>query len=127
MTVELWPAILPKQPQKGYSESIGSNIIRSPMETGPAKQRRRSASPAQLSVSWVLSTTQLAELDTFINTKIGGGVNRFKFPHPRLSTYATQSTWKDVRIVPQGQGELYQLTYLAPDYWQVSSKLEVLP
>jgi hypothetical protein len=127
MAVELWPATLPKQPQKGYSESIGSNIIRSPMDAGPAKQRRRSASPAQLEVSWILSTTQLAALDTFIETKIGGGVNRFKFPHPRLSTYATQSTWKDVRMVPQGQGELYKLQYLAPEYWQVSTKLEVLP
>lgn len=127
MTVELWPATLPKQPQKGYSESIGANIIRSPMDAGPAKQRRRSAKPAELDVSWILTTQQLADLDLFIETKIGNGVNRFKFPHPRISTYATPSTWKDVRIVPQNQGELYRLQYLAPGFWQVSSKLEVLP
>jgi hypothetical protein len=126
MAVEIWPSTLPQQPQKGYSESKGMNIIRSSMDAGPAKQRRRSANPGTLDVSWILTTAQLSDLDTFIETNLGG-VKRFKFPHPRLSTYATQSTWKEVRIVPSGAGELYKVQYLTPGYWQVSANLEILP
>lgn len=126
MAVEIWRSTLPQQPQKGYSESHGINIIRSNMDAGPAKQRRRSANPGTLDVSWILTSAQLEDFETFVEGTLGG-VKRFKFPHPRLSTYATQSTWKEVRIVPSGSGDLYKVQYLAPGYWQVSANLEILP
>lgn len=120
MAVPVWPTSLPQAPQKGFQETVGVNIIRSSMDAGPAKQRRRSRRPNELNLTFIMSTTQTQTLETFINNTIFG-VNRFLFTHPRLGTSA------EVRIVPQDSSQLYQLQYLAPGYWTVTLKLEVLP
>jgi hypothetical protein len=121
-----WKSTLPTSPQKGYTESIGMNIIRSPMDQGPAKQRRRGKSPDELDVNYIMSTTQVNTLQDFINNDLAG-VRRFNYPHPRLSIYTNTSTWKEVRIVPGSNGEFFKLSYIAPDYWSLSLKIEVLP
>ena len=36
-----WPNTLPQSPQKGFTESIGALVIRTPMDAGPAKERYR--------------------------------------------------------------------------------------
>lgn len=119
MSIPTWPGDLPQSPQKGYSEDIGMNIIRSPMDAGPAKQRRRGLSPNNLEVSYILTTSQLETLQSFILSELNG-VKRFNYTHPR-----TQQT-VEVRVVPQGSG-LFKLQYLAPEYWSVQMTLEVLP
>lgn len=127
MAVLLWPSELPQSPQKGYTESIGVSILRSPVDSGPAKQRYRGSRPDQLDVSFILTTVQVARLRQFItNTSTAaspgiGGVGRFKFLHPRTNTLV------EVRIVPSGDGELFKLQYLAPGFYQTSMKFEVLP
>ena len=117
-----WPTSnnFPQSPQKGYTETIGINVLRSPMDQGPAKQRRRSARPSILNVSFILTTTQINQLEVFIKDQVKG-VFRFNFTHPR--TYTTV----EVRIVPQSEGELYTLSYLAPGFYQTNLSLEVLP
>jgi hypothetical protein len=122
MAIPTWPTAgnFPQSPQKGFSESIGVNVIRTQTDMGPAKQRRRSKRPSTMDVSFILTTAQTQTLETFINNDLQG-VNRFKFTHPRLYTQI------DVRIVPQSDGEFFKLQYLAPGYWQTSLKLEVLP
>jgi hypothetical protein len=122
MAVPQWPTAndFPQSPQKGFSESIGANVVRSPMDAGPAKQRRRSRRPSTLDVSFIMTTQHTETLESFINNDLQG-VNRFQFTHPRLYTTI------DVRIVPQGEGEFFRLQYLAPGYYQTSLKLEILP
>jgi hypothetical protein len=122
MAVPQWPTAngFPQSPQKGFSESIGVNVVRSPMDAGPAKQRRRSRRPSTMDVSFIMTTQHTETLEAFINNDLQG-VNRFQFTHPRLYTTI------DVRIVPQGEGEFFKLQYLAPGYYQTSLKLEVLP
>lgn len=122
MAIPTWPTAngFPQVVQKGFTESIGANIIRSPMDSGPAKQRYRGKSPDKLNVSFILTTQQVSTLESFINNDLRG-VRRFLFPHPRT----TQQV--EVRIIPQGGGELFQLQYLAPGYWQTQLNLEVLP
>jgi hypothetical protein len=122
MAVPQWPTAnnFPQSPQKGFSESIGVNVIRTQTDMGPAKQRRRSRRPSTLDVSFILTTDQTQTLELFINNDLQG-VNRFEFTHPRLYTPV------DVRIIPQGDGEFFKLQYLAPGYWQTSLKLEILP
>jgi hypothetical protein len=116
-----WPTTLPQVPQKGYSETGGMNIIRTQTDTGPAKMRRRADSPATLSCSFLMSTTQVNTFETFVTTSLNG-VLRFYFTHPRKQTTV------EVRIVPQGNsGDLYTLTYLSPVYWRVNLTLEILP
>lgn len=126
MTVLLWPSTLPQAPQKGFSESVGVNVIRSSTDKGPAKQRRRGTRPSTMSVTFIVTTAQAAILENFLNNDLEG-VRRFLFPHPRLSVLATQNTWKEVRIVPQGDGEFFKLQYIAPGYWSTDLNLEILP
>jgi hypothetical protein len=122
MAVISWPTAndFPQSPQKGFSESIGLNVIRSPMDAGPAKQRRRSQRPSPMDVSFILTTAQTQTLENFVLNELEG-VRRFNFLHPRLNTTV------EVRIVPQSEGELFSLQYMAPGYWQASLKLEILP
>lgn len=116
----IWPVQLPQVPQKGFTESIGLNIIRTPTDQGPAKQRRRSLRPSTMGVSFLMTTAQVAVLETFCLDTIQG-VYRFDFKHPRTGSTV------EVRIVPAQDGELYKLTYAAPEYWTVTLNFEILP
>lgn len=116
-----WPsAPFPQVPQKGFTESIGVNVLRSSMDMGPAKMRRRGARPSVLNVSFILTSEQAQDLEDFIKSDLLG-TRRFNFPHPRTSSVI------EVRIVPQGDSEFFKLTYLAPGYWQTDLVFEVLP
>lgn len=116
-----WPATLPQCVQiNGYSESIGYNVIRTPMDAGPAKMRRRSKMAEPLSVKFVMDSTQLTALETFVKDTIKI-TSRFYFTHPRKNTQI------EARIVPSNNGELYTVSYLSPTLWTVSMNLEVMP
>ena len=128
MAVLLWPTTLPQVPQKGFTESIGINVIRSATDAGPAKQRRRASRPNEMNLSFLMTTVQTQTLEAFIKnlptaTPPGiSGTNRFKFPHPRIL-----NTTIEVRIVPGSGGEFFNLQYVAPGYWSTSLKFEVMP
>lgn len=116
----VWPVSLPQSPQKGFSESGGALIVRTPMDAGPAKMRRRAKSVNKLTLTFIMTDVQVNTLEDFIDNSIKGTA-RFGFTHPRKNTIV------EVRIVPQGEGDLYTLTYLAPGYWTVAMTFEVLP
>lgn len=116
---------LPSYPEKTFTESRGVNILRTPTDMGPGKQRKRGNRANIMQVQYMLTKTQVDTLDTFLNTTLGG-VNRFNFPHPRLSS-GTTLVLTEVRVVPQSNGELFNIQYLAPDYYKVSLTLEILP
>lgn len=116
----VWPVTLPQAPQKGYSEQLGSNILRTPMDAGPAKQRLRGKSPNNLSVSFLMNTSQVATLEDFVFNTLRS-VYRFGFKHPRTGNMV------EVRIIPQSGGTLYTLVYVAPGYYNISLQLEILP
>jgi hypothetical protein len=122
MPIPAWPTTnsFPQVPQKGFSESIGLNVIRSATDSGPAKMRRRGLSVNTMDLSFILTTAQTQDLENFINNTLYG-VKRFSFPHPRTATTV------EARIVPSGEGEFFKLQYLAPGYWQTSLKFEILP
>lgn len=116
----VWPPALPQSPQKGFTESIGALIIRTPMDAGPAKERYRGRRPDELQVSFIMTTQQVSTLETWIVNTLRGTA-RFGFPHPRKATVV------EARIVPSGDGEIFKTAYLAPGYWNISLKLEILP
>lgn len=120
MAAYIWPLSLPQRVQRGFSESIGANIIRTPVDQGPAKLRRRSLRPAQLGVTFLMTTAQVATLEIFcLNTL--QGTARFDFKHPRTAAVV------EVRIVPAQDSELFKVTYTAPDYWTIAMNLEIIP
>lgn len=116
----VWPTALPQVPQKGYSETGGVLVVKTPQDKGPAKMRKLGSKPQMLNVSFLMTTAQLTTLETFVKTTTGG-VSRFGFTHPRTGVIV------EVRIVPQGEGDYYTLTYVAPGYYTVQLQFEVLP
>jgi hypothetical protein len=115
-----WPLTLPQTPQKGFQETVGALIQRTSMDAGPAKMRRRAARPDTMSLQYIMTTAEVDTLTTFVLDTLDG-TTRFGFPHPRKGTVV------EVRIVPQGDGQLFQSQYLAPGYWTISLQLEILP
>lgn len=120
MAIPAWNTSLPQVPQKNFQETVGINIIKTDMDKGPAKQRLRGKRPSILDLSFIMTKTQTDTLQSFITTDLLG-VKRFSWTHPRTGTSI------ECRVVPQGDGEFYTLEYIAPDYYQVNLKFEVLP
>lgn len=120
MAIPAWPTSLPQAPQKGYTETGGVLVVRTSQDKGPAKMRRLGAKPQTLSLSFLLTDTQVTTLETFVKDTIKGTA-RFSFKHPR-----TNST-VETRIVPQGEGDYYTLAYQAPGYYMAQLQFEVLP
>lgn len=66
-----WPATLQTAPGADAQRTRNPNVIRTPMDVGPAKMRRRSSnSPINLSFSMLVTTAQRAELETFYVTTL---------------------------------------------------------
>lgn len=116
----VWPVSLPQKPRQDYGEDFGVLVLRSPMDKGPAKQRRVGARPDVMRVSFYLTTAQVVTLRTFIADTLKGTA-RFGFPHPRTDVQV------ETRIVPQDGGKMFDLAYFAPDLWTVVLTLEILP
>ena len=61
-----WPSTLPAPRVSGYSLESGDATVRTDMESGPARVRRRyTAAPDTLQLRWLFSDTQM---DTFRDT-----------------------------------------------------------
>jgi hypothetical protein len=120
MASYVWPPGLPQDTGIDYQENTGLLILRSPMDAGPAKMRKRGNRPDNITVSFYMTPAQLDTLATFVNDTIKGTA-RFDFPHPR--TNATV----EVRFVPSSDGQLYSISYLSPSLYLVQMSLEVLP
>lgn len=116
-----WPAGLPQAPLfASMSDDFGFNIVTTNMEAGVAKIRKRGQRSSKMQMTFSMTTAQVATLKTFVETTISG-LSRFYFTHPR-----TGSTI-EARLVPSGDGVLYQIAQTAPGYWNVSMTMENLP
>ena len=79
-----WPgALQDKLNEQSFGIRKGSTTIRSDMDTGPAKVRRRfTRSVDMFTASIDLTTSEFSTFETFFNTTINGGVTIFEFDHP---------------------------------------------
>lgn len=113
-----WPATLPQLPMaSGFSESPPDTTVRTKMDAGPAKVRRRfTANVRPIKASFLMTTAQIADLDTFYVTTTVGGSASFTWIDPRTSSS------KSFRFMAPPE---YNLT--SGDYWSVSLQLEQLP
>jgi hypothetical protein len=113
-----WPAGLPAFVlEDDYAEAWADNVIRTPMDVGPPKVRRRStAAPRRTGCSQLLTTAQVATLKTYYDTTTAYGSLSFEFTDPR-----TGSTLEARFLSPPA------IRPAAPGYWRAAYSLEILP
>lgn len=79
-----WPATLPKPAIGTLNETPPKNSIRSEMDKGPAKVRRRTtANVRPISFTLRLSPEQVQILDGFFINDTASGSLSFTYEHPR--------------------------------------------
>lgn len=116
-----WSSLVPDTFQRdGFSNTLQSGLIRTDMETGNAKQRRRfTATTRTFAGNIIMTTAELAYFETWFDTVVFGGALAFDFPHPVTGT-TTEMRFKH-------QDPIYQID---PDGdtgdWRVSFTLEVI-
>ena len=88
-----WPVGLPSDrgPLIGFSEEIQDNVIRTQMDTGPGKVRRRfTYAPSHYTMRFVFNTADTATFKAFFNTTLLSGVRTFDgLNNPRTGANAT--------------------------------------
>lgn len=85
MPLATWPVGLPLDPlSEGYDEKVGKNMIRTEMEAGRPKKRRRFTNAVRpLTVKFDLTRAQVEILDAFWTVTLAEGALNFSFLHPR--------------------------------------------
>jgi hypothetical protein len=113
-----WPASLPQNLEiTGLQESPPNLTIRTPMEVGPPKLRRRATAGVRpIQGRQLLTKTQVATLDTFYVTTLAGGSLPFDWVHPRTQAAATFAFVSPPVYTPVGA-----------DAWYAALTLEVRP
>lgn len=112
-----WPATLPAPAIDSLRESPPKNKLRTQMDKGPAKQRRRTtANTRPLSFVLKLTAAQVQILDDFFTGDTAYGVTEFNYTHPRTGDSVTAQFVDEPQYNEQA-GVLYN----------VSVSLEVLP
>lgn len=114
-----WPGTLPTGPEwSSYQETSPNVALRTPMDVGPPKVRRRSTAGIRpFTMTFLLTQAQVATLDTFYQTTLTGGTASFdSLTHPRTAAAAT------FRFVTPPQ---YQA--LGPNVYRASCQMEILP
>lgn len=120
MTTPVWPVTLPQSVLvQGYSETPPQLSIRTDMDAGVAKVRRRFTSSIRpIECNTLLTAAQVATLDAFYLSTLEGGALRFEWNHPRTGATVEMRFMEPPQYTPAGGGVTY---------FNVSLKLEVMP
>lgn len=119
----IWPSNLPQRlPLAGYQESPPDTTLRTQMDAGAAKMRRRfTANVRPINATLILTDAELEILDDFYVDDLEGGTLPFEWIHPR---HADESPAMTVlfRFI---KTPIY--TVISRDIWQAAVELEILP
>ena len=152
MTTYYWPRMLPGPQRDGYTVELQDTLLRSAMDTGPGKVRRRfTTGSAYVSATWLFTRQQLDWFHIFYTDALANGADVFLWPDPWTrpdivsenandeQRYAEQYYFHVARFRKLGQYKLVGGTR-APEkgvpntdslslatVWEVSAELEVLP
>lgn len=86
--IQIWPSTLPNYVlSDGYRYQQKSMLLRTEMDRGPAKVRRRSTfEPTIHIVRWLMNATELSALETWFENNLDAGVAPFQMAHPITGT-----------------------------------------
>jgi hypothetical protein len=113
-----WPETLPQIPLiAGAVETLPDLVLRTEMDAGPAKTRKRFTAGSRFhDLELNLTSTQVGYFDTFFITTVDGGATKFNWKNPRTQTSAEFKFVGQPTYRPIG-GNLYKVEF----------KLEQLP
>jgi hypothetical protein len=119
MATLLWPLSLPAAPLvKGYAEVPPNIVLRSTVDAGPPKVRRRfTAGVGQIECGYALTRAEMTTLDDFFFITTGGGALPFLWVEPRRSAELSVRFKEPPHYRPEDSNEV----------WMASLVLEVLP
>lgn len=114
----IWPETLPQSPlSDGMIETPADVLVRTNMDTGPAKFRpRTSAGVGKLALSYIMSRAEVETLSDFFNDDLLWGALSFSFPHPRLEEPVDCRFRQPPSYAP-----------INGEFFRVSMDLEVMP
>lgn len=113
-----WPGTLPSKPlEEAFKETAPNMVVRTQMDAGPAKIRRRfTAAPRPMTMQFSLTSTQVAALDTFYVTTLTGGADEFDWNDPRTNSSESFRFLAPPEYTPAGG-----------DNWTATVSLELMP
>ena len=119
MTNAVWPVSLPQRPlAQGLQERVPDTLIRTSMEAGPPKVRRRYTAGIRLfEMQLRLAASQVDTLDAFFEETLAGGSLPFDWEHPRTGAAVAFRFVEPPAYSPAAGGQL----------WTGTLRLEVLP
>ncbi|WP_291299287.1 hypothetical protein [Elioraea sp.] len=114
-----WPSTLPGAAEiEGYSERPTDLAIRTPMDVGPAKVRRRyTAGVTAIEGTMLMSAAQTVTLMAFWRDTTAAGSLSFDWTHPRTGEVARVRFTVPPELRPEDAGAL----------WRASLRMEILP
>lgn len=104
-----WPSSLPEYVlQSGYGEELQDQGLRTNMEGGAVKTRRRfTARFDQIDVRIICDADQTELFETFYNDTLEGGTLVFDWIHPRKRTAITLQIIGKVKVMPADGDNFY--------------------
>ena len=113
-----WPVSLTQGPLlSSYQEEFPDILLRSTMDMGPAKVRRRfTAGVTKITASYILDATDLDTFETFYRTTINSGATAFNYPHPRTLASVVARITKPPSYTP-----------VSGTHYMVDLEMEILP
>ncbi len=96
--------------EQSFSYKHGETLIRSEVDVGPKKVRRRFTRPIdEVSVSINLTTDEFSDFKTFFDTTINGGATIFELNHPITGVLTNFRFMAPPEVRPLG-GTTFQLS-----------------
>lgn len=118
-----YPASLPQQPLvDGYEEGFPNTLVRTQMDKGPDKVRRRfTAGTRTFTIQLLLDETQVQTLDDFIDIDLEGGALRFDWTHPRTGASV------QFRFIPVNNDAIVTYQTVSSKFYRAQAQVEILP
>ncbi len=116
MTIK-FPKRLPYPTVDGYSIRPDEAIIRTNMESGPARQRRRyTQTPSKIAVKWIMNPEQFCLFEAWYKYQAKEGAEWFAIS----LLGGIGLTEQDARFTQQ-----FEASLIAGRLWQITSELEI--
>ncbi len=116
MTI-IFPKRLPYPTVEGYSIRPDEAIIRTDMESGPARQRRRyTQTPSKIAVKWIMNPEQFCLFEAWYKYQAKEGAEWFVIS----LLGGIGLTKQDARFTQQ-----FEASLIAGRLWQITSELEI--